>query len=350
MKSGNDFILSFSTAIPKLYTVQSSPELIQGWTNVQFGIQGDGTLKAVTVTNAIAGEKGFYRLSIETPTRLVLPQAIAFAFLGHSCGGIQEKAYVTGIDPARGLVSGLVDLSTTCSTGGRGSPPATFRASAAVTWDLAGNVVSSTTLSNAATIDPALTATDAFGDTVYNIGGAAYLAVPTPAMPAGVTAAESGDQFQVSWIPNGVNPLAITSSVLTAVPIGSTAPILQATVPGSATSGAISLLQPQTAYQVTVINTTIGGSSLPSTPIIVTTYPATVAPSAPTGVAASWTTLDPTGAIDTIVATWLAADPGNSPIDQYQVAISGSDGAGTLTQTVPGTTRTALFTVDYVPN
>jgi hypothetical protein len=60
--------------------------------------------------------------------------------------------------------------------------------------------------------------------------------------------------------------------------------------------------------------------------------------------------LDPSGATDTLLATWPAADPGNSPIDQYLITITGSDGAGTATQTVSGTTRIASFTVDYIPN
>ncbi len=41
--------------------------------------------------------------------------------------------------------------------------------------------------------------------------------------------------------------------------------------------------------------------------------------------------------------------PGDSPVDQYQITITGSDGAGTLTQTVDGTTLTAYFAVDYNP-
>ncbi len=349
-KSGNDLILSFPTASPNLYIVQSSTDVLQEWTSVQSRTPGDGGVKVVAITNAISGNKGFYRLSIETPTKLLLPQSTAFAILGHWCGGIREEAYVTGFDPVSGFLSGDVYLSTTCSTGGRGSPPATFKAWAAVTWDFGGNVISSTTLSNGATVNPTFIATDAYGNTIYNAGAAAYLAVPTPTAPTGVTAAQSGDQFQVSWTPNGVIPVAVTSSILTAAPVNSMASVLTTTVAGSATTGAISSLQPQTTYQLTVVNTTIGGYSPASTPIRVTTSPATVAPSAPTGVTASWANLNPTGATDTLLATWQAADPGNSPIDQYQITISGSDGAGTFTQTVSGTTLTALFTVDYIPN
>jgi len=137
---------------------------------------------------------------------------------------------------------------------------------------------------------------------------------------------------------------------VTATPVYSTVSVLTTTVAGSATNGVISSLQPQTTYQITVVNTTISGSSPASTPISVTTSPASVPPSAPTGVTASWANLDPTGATDTLIATWRAADPGNSPIDQYVVTITGSDGVGTSTQTVSGTTLTASFTVDYIPN
>jgi len=165
-----------------------------------------------------------------------------------------------------------------------------------------------------------------------------------------VTAVQSGDQFQVAWTPNGVNPVTITSSTLTATPVNSTASILTTTVTGPGTNGVIASLQPQTMYQITAVSTTIGGSSPASTPTNVTTEVASIAPSAPTNVMASWSNPDPSGAIDTLVATWSAALPGDSPIDQYQIKISGSDGAGTFTNTVSGTTLSTYFNVDYIPN
>jgi hypothetical protein len=67
-------------------------------------------------------------------------------------------------------------------------------------------------------------------------------------------------------------------------------------------------------------------------------------------VTAQWSNPDPTGTTDTLVASWQAADPGNSPIDQYLITINGSDGGGTFTQTVSGTTLTAYFDIDYIPN
>jgi hypothetical protein len=349
-KSGADLVLSFPTTSPDVYSIQTSPELLQGWTSLQSGIQGDGTVKTITITNAIAVGNGYYRLLIQKPANLLLGQSMAFAILGRWCGGIKEQAYVTGFDPTNGYPTGEVHLSTTCSTGGRGSRPATFTAWASVSWDLAGNVISSSTVSNGPAINPALTATDAYGDIIYNVGEAAYLFVPIPTAPVSVTAVQSGDQFQISWTPKGVNPTAVTSSTLTATAINSTASNLVTVVAGPATNGVISPLQPQTTYRINVVNSTLSGSSPASTPITVTTLVASVPPSAPAGVTARWTNLDPTGATGTLVVAWEAALPGDSPIDQYRVTISGSDGAGTFTQMVSGTTLSTSFTLDDIPN
>jgi hypothetical protein len=349
-KSGNDLILSFPTSSPNLYTVQTSPDLLQPWTSLPLGILGDGTVQTLAISNALSVDKGFYRLQIQSPVRLLLPQGMAFAVLGHSCGGIREQVYVTGFDPAGGYPAGEVHLSTTCSTGGRGSRPVTFTGWAAVTWDLAGSVISFNALSNAPPVNPTFIAVDPYGDAIFNAGAAAYLVVPVPTAAVGVTAVQSGDEFLVSWTPNSVNPAAITSSILTATPINSVASILTITVAGSATAGVISSLQPQTTYQITVVNTTVSGSSPASAPISLTTSSASIPPSAPAGVSAHWTNFDPAGASDTLVATWQAAVPGDSPIDQYLVTIVGSDGAGTFTQTVSGTTLTASFSLDYIPN
>jgi hypothetical protein len=37
-------------------------------------------------------------------------------------------------------------------------------------------------------------------------------------------------------------------------------------------------------------------------------------------------------------------------VDEYRITIQGSDGGGTFTQTAAGTTLTASFTVDWVPD
>ena len=102
-KSGNDIVLSFSTTGTQLYTVQARADFSQPWTNFQSAM-GIGTVNMVTITNALSAGKGYYRLLIQPkPMSLVLPQANAFAILGHSCGGIREQIFLTGFDPATGL-------------------------------------------------------------------------------------------------------------------------------------------------------------------------------------------------------------------------------------------------------
>jgi Fibronectin type III domain len=283
---------------------------------------------------------------------LVLSQSAAFSILGHSCGGIQEKAYATGFDPVSGLPTGDVYVQTRCGGSGRGGGyhTTTYSAWVGVTWDFTGTVVSSATLAAAPTVDTAFTATDAYGDSLDNISAAAYLVVPVPSAPTDVAVVQSGDQFQVSWTPNGANPLAFVSSTLTATPVDSTAPTLTISVTGSAATGLIGPLQPQTTYQVTVVSSTVGGSGPASTPIEAMTAAASIPPSAPTGVTAQWAVADPAGDTDTLVVRWMASVPGDSPVDQYQVTITGSDGAGTLTQTVDGATLTTFFAVSVTPD
>ena len=288
--------------------------------------------------------------ALAAPTHLLLPQSTAFAILGHSCGGIQEHSYASGFDPASGYPVGDVYIKTSCGGSGRGGGyhTTTYSAWVSVEWDFGGHVLAYTKLSTAPTVDPTFSTNDVYGDAVSNINNVAYLTVPVPAAPNNVTAVQSGDQFLVSWTPNGANPNAITSSTLTATPTNSTASVLVATVSGASTNGAIASLQPQTTYLITVVSTTIGGSGPSSDPIYVTTAAASITPSAPTGVSARWAAVGATTA--TLVATWNAADPGDSPVDEYEVMINGSDGGGTFIQTVPGKTLTASWVVSWIPD
>ncbi len=305
---------------------------------------------AATVVASILVCLGLASTASAAPIQLLLPQSNAFAILGYSCGGIQEQSYATGFDPASGDPTGEVYIQTRCGGSGRGGGyhVNTYSAWVGVTWDFAGNVLSDARLATPATVDPAFTATDANGDVVYNTGTAAFLTVPAPDAPGIDSATQVGDQVQVTWTPGLANPAAITSSVLTAAAVGSTAPTVTATVSGSATSGTVGPLQPQTTYRITVVNTDAGGTSPSSVPVTLTTAAASVAPSAPTGVKAHWAA--PGSPTDTLVATWAAAAGGDSPVDSYQIQIKGSDGAGTFVQTVDGSTLTALFEVSDNPD
>ncbi len=308
-------------------------------------------------------------VSGSSPLALLVPSSTAFAVLGHSCGGIQEQAFATGFDATSGVPTGDVYLQTRCGGSGRGGgyTTTTYSAWVGVTWDFAGAVQSSVTLTAApANLSPTFSAVDAAGDDLYNVLSAvnvlpancvvtntsyctyrAYLSVVVPPAPTAVTAVQSGDAFQVGWVPYPATSALITSSTVTATPVASTAPVLTATQNGPATSALVGPLQPDTTYQVTVANTDAGGTSPPSTAITVATPPSTVVPSAPTGVSALWTA--PQAAGDTLAASWSAAVPGDSPIDQYEITVTVSDGGsappGPFTQTVSGSTLAVSFTV-----
>jgi len=105
-----------------------------------------------------------------TPVSFALPQGDAFAILGHSCGGIQEKVYATGFDPTSGYPAGAVFMSTRCGGSGRGGGggSTTYSAWANVTWDFTTAVVSFAQSSPAPTVDPALVAYDSNGNELYN--------------------------------------------------------------------------------------------------------------------------------------------------------------------------------------
>src|SRR5205807_851889 len=157
-------------------------------------------------------------------------------------------------------------------------------------------------------INPNFRATDAYGDTVYNELTAVNVTPPSctvanttychyeafftgipAAAPTAVSASQVGDQFQISWTPDPARAPVIISSTLTATPVNSTAPVLTATVAGTGTVGAIGPLQPQTTYSITVASVDAGGLGASSSPITATSTPATVAPGAPSGLTAAWT-------------------------------------------------------------
>jgi hypothetical protein len=121
-----------------------------------------------------------------SPISLVLPQSTAFSYLGHSCGGIQEKAYATGFDATNGYPTGDVYLSTSCGGSGRGGGyhVTTYVAWAGVTWDFTGAVVTSAALSSAPSVNPTFSAFDANGNEIYNQSNSALLSLSPTFVPA----------------------------------------------------------------------------------------------------------------------------------------------------------------------
>ena len=127
----------------------------------------------VTVSTAVAS----------VPLSLVLPQATAFAYIGHSCGGIQEKVYGTGFGGTQNFPTGVVQMTTTCSTGGRGSRPATFTGWAEASGDLTGATVTSSALAAAPPLNPTLAVFDSHGNELYNQSAHAYLLLASGFVP-----------------------------------------------------------------------------------------------------------------------------------------------------------------------
>jgi hypothetical protein len=238
-----------------------------------------------------------------TPAPLLLPQATAFSILGRSCGGIQEQAFATGFDLANGYPIGDVYLQTRCGGSGRGGgyKVTTYSVWTSVAWNWLGQARNATRLQGEpAALSSTFSAADAYGDQLFNaltavnvtpanctVGNTTYCTYRAylesgeppfvaPAAPTEVAASliapvdpeqPTAEQFQVSWTPAAETASLITSSTVTATPIGSGAPLLIATASGTATSALVGPLQPATSYRITVTNSDAEGTSAASIPI-----------------------------------------------------------------------------------
>jgi len=218
--------------------------------------------------------------SAANPVRLELDQGSAFAVVGHSCGGIQEKVYARGF-AANGYPQGNVYLSTTCGGSGRGGggTSTTYTGTASVVWTWFGE-----TRSHGALEGPleATEASDSYGDRVYNVGTAAYLETGSPPLQppaapaniaAGVALAECGEgceylRMTVSWAEAPETERLVKYSTISAVPVGSSAPTLTTSTSSNYFRYAyLSPVEPNTTYRVTVTNTDAEGTSEASAPI-----------------------------------------------------------------------------------
>ncbi|MHB8241540.1 MAG: fibronectin type III domain-containing protein [Solirubrobacteraceae bacterium] len=215
------------------------------------------------------------------PTQLVLSQGAAFSLLGHSCGGIQERVYATGFGPD-GYPTGDVYMQTRCGGSGKGGgyKVTTYSAWASVAWTWFGETRSFALLQGAASENPSFSATDAYGDHIYNSGSVAYLEVGEPPLqpPApptevsvGVGLFEAGEteylRMTVTWTAAAETADLISSSTVTATPVGSSAPVLSATASGTWSTAYLSPVQPNTTYRVTVTSTDSEGTSQTSAPV-----------------------------------------------------------------------------------
>ena len=167
---------------------------------ITVGIAASGMLLG------LAGFGGSGIAGASAPIPLVLDQSSAFAVLGHDCGSIGEHTFAAGFDAASGYPTGDVYLSTTCNGSGRGGHSITYSAWASATWDYTGATVSYAALSTAPTVNPTLTAFDAYGNEVYNQSNNAYLVlaptfVPVPRVTSvspGIGTASGGTSVTIS--------------------------------------------------------------------------------------------------------------------------------------------------------
>jgi hypothetical protein len=171
---------------------------------------------------------------------------------------------------------------------------------------------------------------------------------PAPAAPTGVTANQVLDQLDVSWTLAPATASYVTSSVITATPTGgSSAPVLTATVLGSATSGTVSQLQPTTTYSVTVFNRTAGGTGPAGAPILFTTAASTIPPSAPSIQHIWWAN------VNLLAVSWQPGSTGDSPTDQYEVvatAVDSDTNPPPADVSVAGSATSAYIALDFAVN
>jgi hypothetical protein len=237
-----------------------------------------GFATAAIVSGALAGAA-----SAAETLRLYMGEGPAFAVLGHWCGGIQQAVYETGFS-SHGYPVGNVQLKTTCGGSGKGGGghSTTYTATASVEWTWFGETRSYGAMSGSV---ESKSATDAYGDRLYNVGSAAYLEKGTPPLqpPApptnvgvSVSLAEGGSteylRMNVGWTEAPETEALVKYSTITATPVGSSAPVVTNTTSSNYFREAhLGPVEPNTKYVVTVTNTDAEGTSETGTPVEVKT-------------------------------------------------------------------------------
>jgi hypothetical protein len=236
-------------------------------------------LSVVVSVLVSAGALGIATPAGATTTQLLMSLGAASAVLKYDCG-IHEHVYATGF-ASNGYPTGAAHLETTCASGGRGGGHFTVKAWASVTWTWYGETRSYAKLAEEpAGLSTSFSAVDGYGDHIYNTETAAYLEtisppIMPPAPPTNVSAyayrtgeeGESGPQkFSASWVLAPETAGLITSSTVTARPVGSSAPTLTATVTGGISTATLETVEPNTTYLITVTSTDAEGTSAESSP------------------------------------------------------------------------------------
>jgi hypothetical protein len=150
---------------------------------------------------------------------------------------------------------------------------------------------------------------------------------PAAAAPTRVRAIQSGDQLNVTWKPAPTTARYISSSRITATPVGgSTTPVLTGSASGTARKDEVIGVMASTRYAITVANDDGGGAGATSRPFRIKTARATISPGAP-AITYMWGYAD---------VRWSAPSAGNSAIDRYEVLATG--GGQTIKSYVSGST------------
>lgn len=235
------------------------------------------SLMAATVASMALGATAAADANAAT-IPLSMSQGAAFAVLGHSCGGIQERVYETGFAPD-GYPQGNVYMQTRCGGSGRdgGGHVTTYTASASVVWTWLGETWKWGPLVAG---PEGVAAEDSHGDKLYNVESRAYLETGAPPyqppapptnVKASVVLAESGSleylAMPIGWTVDPERADLITVQTMRAEPVGSPAPVLEATRIPYFQEGTLSPVEPNTVYRVTVTESDGEGTSAPSTPI-----------------------------------------------------------------------------------
>ena len=136
---------------------------------------------------------------------------------------------------------------------------------------------------------------------------------PVPGAPANLQVSQTGPNLGVSWTGPSTDASSLLRSTVTASPpSGSPFTVV---VPGSGTAGIVQNVQPSTTYTVSVRSSSYSGTG-PASTMSFTTEAPTVPPGAPPSVSASWTSIDSPASLR---VSWGVTDPGNSPLDSYEV-------------------------------
>jgi hypothetical protein len=136
---------------------------------------------------------------------------------------------------------------------------------------------------------------------------------PVPSAPQNLQVSQAGPDLHVSWTAPATGSSSLLRSTVTATP--PTGSPFTVVVPAGGTSAVLPNVAPSTTYSVNVTSTSYTGTG-PAAAVSFTTESPTVPPGAPQSVSASWTSMDSPANLS---VSWGATDPGNSPIDSFEI-------------------------------